>query len=372
MTLVGLSRDWLVIGHYGGRNTGDEAMLFGLLRELDRPARTTVLSKASPSADFLRSMGVRVRPSRLLTIITELPRHRTLVLGGGTHFHDDYSSWRWFRHAIYLGRLVTAAAIARLLRRRVVWAGMGFGPLRRRSARFLTWLGLRFCHHITVRDAASFRETRGWAKDRISVGFDLAALLSPPTVPDTKEQLGISLTGRGVAEQELHTRVSDAVCNLLEERPALQVRVLVLRGGTREADEEISRSLVHELERTAPGRVALVPWRADPNTMLAEIGRCGSVLATRYHAALLAYLAGCRLLLLPYHRKLDDLADEIALPKDARIGMDPAPSSGYIVSKLRDLLDGSPVNRAGLPVSIARDRAAAALRAALYAVDPLR
>ena len=113
----------LVIGHYGGCNTGDEAMLTALLRavgpELRR--RATIVMKNGHGENLRPYYGADTVPPGLLPVLRALRRSDALVLGGGTHFHDDYTTWRYLRHFRYMLRIASLSMLAKLLGQRVYW-----------------------------------------------------------------------------------------------------------------------------------------------------------------------------------------------------------------------------------------------------------
>ena len=104
---------------------------------------------------------------------------------------------------------------------------------------------------------------------------------------------------------------------LLSDNPTLQVRIFMIRGGERESDAKVSNQLHAKLARQHASRVIVIPHDPDPQVIMQQIGECRAFIATRFHAALLSYLCGCRLMFLAYHRKVADLANEIGLHPDA-------------------------------------------------------
>ena len=94
------------------------------------------------------------------------------------------------------------------------------------------------------------------------------------------------------------------------------MRVIPFSDG-RETDEALGERLSLWLSREHPGRVERLPYDENPLVVLERIGACTYYVAGRYHAVLLGYLAGCRLWAIPYHRKVEDLSDEIGLGRRA-------------------------------------------------------
>lgn len=368
----GVDKRWLVYGHYGGENTGDEAMLEGLALAAgsgERPASIVVASKGGKLSERLREAGVRSIPLEPTSILRELPRCRVVVLGGGTHFHDDYDKARYRRQLVSLARIVVVGAIARALGKRVAWLGMGFGPFHRRRTRWITRLGLRMCDVVTVRDQASLRElTRLGAARNARLTFDLSALLVDPAretpPPASRTLIGVSALslseihgGDRRLDEVFWGRSAEALATVMAERPDVRVRVVEMRGRSRHTDGQAVDRLVARLTETAADRVEIVPYSADPTAALGAISECEAMISSHYHAMMLGYLAGRRLLGLPYHRKVRDLAEEIGLDAEALVPIDPGTTSELIRDRILRLVDDPDFGRPRLPVSIAVDRA---------------
>ena len=131
--------------------------------------------------------------------LSGLVKSDCVILGGGTHFHDDYPKSRLARHALYLGRILLFQLIAKMFGRRVLWIGVGIGPLTKDLFELLTLVGCRLTDGVSVRDDASFRELRKIGYEgKLILGSDLAMLLPVDAeVVRRPRRLGISVTESG-------------------------------------------------------------------------------------------------------------------------------------------------------------------------------
>lgn len=324
----------LVIGHYGGANTGDEAMLIGLLqgiREAGSEAEITVASKFRHPPEWVKEFGARLIALEPAEILKAVAWADVVICGGGTHFHDDYRGRRYLRHLVSMGRVMGPFLIARLLGKKVAWLSVGLGPFYRRLSRLESFVATRTAHLLVARDRRSEALARAWLPDdRVHFAFDLAGLAPSETShrPPGTRMLGISVKEAsdshsvGEADEGLQSRLTQALQELLDADPELEIRIFPFRGGEVESDVPPSRALLEELERIAPERVRLVPYRVDPRHFLREIGECTHFIATRYHAAVLAYLAGCQLAVVPYHQKVTDFLEVIGAREDCILPYD--------------------------------------------------
>jgi polysaccharide pyruvyl transferase WcaK-like protein len=319
---------WLIIGHYGGHNTGDEAMLAGLLSALPASSRQRATVARQGGKQIPGYPDVEVIPTSLKPVLGRIRSSEGVVLGGGTHFHDDYRGTRLLRHYRYLIRFVMLGLVIRLLHRRWVWLGIGIGPCRKRFTRLLTRIALWTCTSVSARDKRTQRtlEELGYSDSVLS--FDLAALLLPifevnhirDTSANRPRFLGISLTsvrstatGGPDVDQSFVTMFEERLVDLYLRERDLHLIIFEMRGGSRESDTSISEALHRKLTALDSSRSSIFSYEDDPLQMLIGISMCDALIATRYHAGLLGYLSGARVMLLAYHEKLHALAEEIGL-----------------------------------------------------------
>jgi len=317
----------VLFGHYGGNNTGDEAMLEAILRELPiERVKCRVLGKTSQTLE--RWKAICFRECSVFELLRSVFWCDVFCIGGGTHFHDDYTDSRYRRHFLYMARIMCLGALARLLGKKFFMIGAGIGPFQRSSAKLVTRMTLACANEVVVRDSTSFREAEECLPNCRSVlGFDLVGLLPiSENISKNKNRIAISLAYsdsfsiEGLTSDEWWSLFGDELVKLGKANPQLLFTVIVFRGGSRESDEELSRETVQRLcDGLGKERVTLFEHSDDPLMMLEVIAECGSMIATRYHAALMGYVARCSLLLLCYHRKLVDLAADVELPPEACI-----------------------------------------------------
>lgn len=367
-------KPWLILGHYGGHNTGDEAMLTGLVTACT-PAlrnRLLVVSKDAALPAVIARLGVQAIPATWRPVLHAFLHSYGLVLAGGSHFQDDYSGMRYVRHYRYMARFVILSILARLLGKRVIWLSMGFGPFFRSPTRLITRLGLRFCQHVTVREATSAQGIQPWiAPDRMTHAFDLAGLLAALPAPPSRTAhppptitLGVSVlsvqsthTGGPQVDQLFWQRLAAALSWVLAQQPHVRIRIFIIRGGQREDDVALSALLYRTLVETAAARVELIPHCPDPTLTLHKMRECQAFIATRFHAGVLSYLAGCRLAFLVYHRKLADLAQEIGLGERACIALTAQTTDDTLRERISELLAGAAPYQPTLPIATAIARA---------------
>ncbi len=355
----GKSRPLMLVGHFGGHNTGDEAMLAGALRLLseetgEAEVRGVVTTKRPYESPVLENYP-HLRQVRLifLSMAKAIPRRAVFILCGGTHFHDDYIGVRLLRHHAYMIRFLFLAAIARSRGCRVELLGMGIGPVRTMAAKLVIRAVLALTHRVTVRDRASWEELQRLGyHGKKEIYFDLAAGLCPaggrpPREMESRPVLGISVTVVPAAYhrhgEDWVTAVGERVGERLARDDELRVRIFEIRGGKREGDGQLSEILRQRIERAAgrkrSERVRVIPYDDDPGETFKRMQQCSHFLATRYHAAILGFLAGCRLGVLAYHRKVLDFSKMVELDPKLVVDLSSQESRDGIGEMIDFLLD---------------------------------
>lgn len=269
----------LVSGYYGFGNTGDEALLDGLLAGLRSAGHRPLVLSADPEAT--RELHGVVATHRLRGLVPALLRCQALVSGGGGLL-QDFTSRRSLRYYLALVRA------ARLLGKRVVVYGQSIGPLtpagRQAVARTLSGLA------IAVRDPAS-RELLAELGLSATLAADPALLLEVPA-DSGSARAAVLLIPRG-GHPELTDELA-AVGTLLLER-GCGVELLALHRS--EDDGELRR-----LAARLPG--AKVRVAADHRRALALVGNARLVVSVRLHGLILAAASGTPFVGLAYDPKV--------------------------------------------------------------------
>lgn len=306
----------LIIGHYGGRNFGDELMLVRLLRRRDGSAIRVQTPDGVISPD-LRRLGVEAGYSRAPgQILKGIWWADTVVLGGGTMFHDGYPHDRYRDYWRNLLALALVFALARLLGRHVSLIGVGVGPLHRWRTRVFTTLLKVAANDITVRDRQSYDDLAALpgGASKVSIADDLSAFVPlPPKEPAARRLLGISLVPPAVvpgAEQVAVEAFYDALAGRVSEAlgsGAFDGVMLISANVGKDSDQAVALQMLWLLGAPV-GRVEHLVFAGDPRAFAQQIGRCSLVIAARYHVAVAARVMAVPTIWLAYQRKVADAA----------------------------------------------------------------
>lgn len=308
--LAALPEPILVLGAYGYRNVGDEAILAGLLAALGPDRRVTVVSRLPNETSAMHgvaAVSTAAAPAALL-------RHRSLLVGGGGLFGSGMGR---------LGRLTAAAALAaRTMGKSAAIVGVGVDPQLPRISSIPLRLLAPHLAAFTVRDlpsAAALAELG----IRASLGEDLSALMHPAAaaagrailldagVDPQRPVVGLALTALGdppVPEDDM-VRTLRAVADRL---PGVQLCCIPMSQHPfvpRDNDLPLAR----RLRERVPGLV-VVEEIHHPAAVLSLVGCLSAMVAMRYHALRFAHRMATPVLAIPYAPKVRALALERGLP----------------------------------------------------------
>jgi polysaccharide pyruvyl transferase CsaB len=163
-------------GYYGFDNAGDEALLSAITSALKRVVGEVEFVVFSGAPDRTASLhGIRaVHYLNPLAIWRELASADLLISGGGSIFQDVTS-------ARSLPYYISVVALARLLRRPVIFYAQGVGPINRPFSKFLMRLVANRVNLITLRDEDSreYLQSLGVVRPQLLVTADPVFSLVP-------------------------------------------------------------------------------------------------------------------------------------------------------------------------------------------------
>ncbi len=341
-------------GYYGGRNVGDDALLWVMIRELDRllPGARVCITPGIESAVPEHSLQLLRPPKGRLGPFRAAAGSDVMLYGGGGVI-QEYSA-----RGTILSNHLRLSRVAKLFRTARVYLGVSVGPLEGPQATERARALVAEATLMTVRDHASLRllDDIG-AAGPVQVTHDLALLLGeeplPPRYRPDRPVLGVSTNAFFQAayrdpERDLvvHGIIAEALNAIMAAHPDLLVKFLCFHRGPRQ-DLWAARHLREHLHE--PERTIVFPHGDDPREMLAEVAACDFLLGFRLHAAIFAYLARVPMIALDYHPKVAGFAEMIDLPGEALVPITQLTPS-LLTERLTALIAGT-IAGAGVPVA---------------------
>ncbi|MEU7282878.1 polysaccharide pyruvyl transferase family protein [Streptomyces sp. NPDC045431] len=306
-----------VLGSYGGRNVGDEAILTAMLDRIrvGRPDAHLVVFSRHPDRSRLLHPDVEVvgwEGVNRERISEHLRRLSVLVLGGGGILYNTEAR-----------RYLRLAGAAQEHGVPVFTYAVGAGPLSDEADCAWVRTALSGAAEVTVRDEESKLVLEEAGLNRpITVTADPALLLEPgdggdallraEAVPSGVRLVGMSVREPGRAAEHLdedgyHQLLASVGDFLVHRLDAHVVFVPMERDDIRHAHAVVAHMI--EAERC---RVLHGSYR--PQEVLDIVKQLDLAIGMRLHFLIFAALAGVPLLPLPYAGKVFDFAQEIGAP----------------------------------------------------------
>jgi len=294
----------LIVGGYGVRNVGDEAILAGLLNQLSEVGAIRVVSRFPAETTMLHGISAISPKGALWTLL----RSDALIVGGGGLFSSDTGPF---------GRYIPLFCRAALLRGiPVAFHGIGIYPSTPPSLlRSVRGLAPRLSS-FTVRDAASsgLMRSLGVQVEQIAdlaesmtaadvrVGRDL---LRATGILGDKPIVGLCLTG---LREEIAGQLVKTVPKLVESRPDVDFCFIPISQhptNLRHNDTIFAR----QLQELAP-RMKILVGLHHPAAVQAVFSQLSLAICVRFHSYVFAHRAGVPMIGVPYAEKCQGWLDE--------------------------------------------------------------
>ena len=287
----------VVSGYVGYGNTGDEAVLAGMLASLRGEAKqldVTVLSGNPVDTEGTHRVRA-IRRGNLLAVARALRGADGLISGGGSLLQDRTSP----RPVAYYSGLMQ---LARVMGIPYVIYAQGLGPLTYAPNRVLAAMALRGAAYVSLRDDASIALARRLGVRRpIDLVADPALALNPVST-GTRDYVAIAVRPWGTRPAYL-TELRDALTEL-----SLDHRILAVP-----MQDAVDRETSLAVVRGIPGAEVL-PATAGLDERLAAIGSARLVIGMRLHALIVAAAAGVPAMGFSYDPTVEACAARVGQP----------------------------------------------------------
>ncbi len=314
----------VISGYYGFDNTGDEAILAGIISALRKlnPQLSLVVLSAEPEVTAERYDLKAVARTDFFAIYREIKQTDLFISGGGSLLQDVTGP---FSVPYYLGLIW----LARFLGKKVVFYAQGVGPLKRKFSQILTALTLKNITLLGVRDNKSKELLKeiGIPGDNIiktvDPVFNLADYLQPmadlvqpaveSNVVEPNKDRKKLVCGIAVRPWQVEYLAELAAgLNAFQKETACSYVLLAMHQGE---DELISRKLAAYLQ----GEYQLQEFTGDPLKVLSSFQKFDIFLGVRLHSLIFAKLAGLPFAGLSYDPKIDSFFADLGLAKPPQL-----------------------------------------------------
>lgn len=303
----------IVSGYYGFGNTGDEAILESVIRELTKANIEVRVFSASPEetqSKYNVKAYNRSKPAEIIKAISECD---ALISGGGSLFQDVTSSASIY---YYLG-IVTAALG---LGKKVFVYSQGIGPINKKMNRFLFKKIINRAKTISVRDGISYNELGRWGvnKPPVNVTSDPVFLLKPASLErgrdilltagldleEKKPIIGIALRPWGQSK-DASTKFAEMADNIIREFSA---RVIFFPFYHPE-DLDFTFDIVNKMKN----KPYIIDKQYLPSEIMSAMGLMDINIGVRLHALIFSACMGVPMVGISYDPKIEGFLDTMGL-----------------------------------------------------------
>ncbi|MEV4483464.1 polysaccharide pyruvyl transferase family protein [Micromonospora coxensis] len=306
-----------VLGSYGGRNLGDEAILTGLLADLrqQEPNARIIVFSRNPAHTALAHPDVEAVPWEGVSRVDSaevLAQLDLLILGGGGILYDKEAR-----------RYLRVVRVAQERGLPLLTYAVGVGPLNDGVDTGMVRETLAGATEVTVRDQESrmVLEEAGLLNP-ITVTADPAFLLEPEEfparllreegVPAGRRLVGLSVREPGRAAERLdvdgyHRLIAQIGDFLVQRIDAYVLFVPMERDDIRHSHGVLSHMVAAERGRILHGDYS-------PRQVLGLMKHFDLAVGMRLHFLIFAAMVGTPFLPLPYAGKVFDLAQRLGVP----------------------------------------------------------
>ncbi|MDO3686852.1 polysaccharide pyruvyl transferase family protein [Micromonospora sp. C28ISP2-4] len=306
-----------VLGSYGGRNLGDEAILTGLLDDLRRhePNARIIVFSRNPAHTALAHPEVEAVPWEGVSRVDSSPvlnQLDLLILGGGGILYDKEAR-----------RYLRVVRVAQERGLPLITYAVGVGPLTDTLDSGMVRETLAQAIEVTVRDQESrmVLEEAGLVNP-ITVTADPAFLLEPEEfpqqwlreegVPAGSRLVGLSVREPGRAAERLDVDGYHRLLAQIGDFLVHRIDAYVLFVPMERDDIRHSHGVLSHMTAADRGRILHGDYR--PAQILGLMRHFDLAVGMRLHFLIFAAMMGTPFLPLPYAGKVFDLAQRLGVP----------------------------------------------------------
>ncbi|MBQ1046599.1 MULTISPECIES: polysaccharide pyruvyl transferase family protein [unclassified Micromonospora] len=306
-----------VLGSYGGRNLGDEAILTGLLDDLRRhePNARIIVFSRNPAHTALAHPEVEAVPWEGVSRVDSSPvlnQLDLLILGGGGILYDKEAR-----------RYLRVVRVAQERGLPLLTYAVGVGPLSDTLDSGMVRETLAQAVEVTVRDQESrmVLEEAGLVNP-ITVTADPAFLLKPEEfpeqwlreegVPSNSRLVGLSVREPGRAAERLDVDGYHRLLAQIGDFLVHRIDAHVLFVPMERDDIRHSHGVLSHMTAADRGRILHGDYR--PAQILGLMRHFDLAVGMRLHFLIFAAMMGTPFLPLPYAGKVFDLAQRLGVP----------------------------------------------------------
>jgi polysaccharide pyruvyl transferase WcaK-like protein len=350
-----------IFGHYGEKNTGDDALIYVLLQEIYKVYPNINCSIISSRELFVPPQTkdkIKIIKPSLIPVFREIMRSSIFIMGGGTQIYDYGKK---FERLTVLSELLIITLWAKIFCDKIYFWNIGLESFKTTMGKFISKNICKLADFISVRDEYSCLILKDLGIKNIELSFDSAVLLPPLNNNKPRfnkiEIIGLSLLpfyeiyqDKPEIDSILTNQIACTLNEWLKQNSNNKLHLFIFKGKSRSDDHKITHDLKEKIENIE--QLEIIEYKPNPLVTLREINKCDMFIGMRYHSCLFAYIVRAPLLIISYFHKCDALADEIILPKRAVILIEEVLNGkfgeifSFVLNNKEDFIGSLPISKA--------------------------
>ncbi len=308
----GILSDIVISGYYGFGNSGDDSILYSMIRELkaNRPdIRIVTLSNTPKKTSKLYGVA-SIHRFNIISVIAAISGTKLLISGGGSLIQDVTSS----KSLVYY---LSVIRLAQILKKKVMLLANGIGPIEKASNIEKVKKVLNKVDLITLREPASLEELKNFGVDKPQIlvtadpAFNLyearaeetETIMRANNIPLHQEYCVVAIRPWFKSSDDLAAKISNAA-NYAFETYGLNSIFLVMQPSR---DTQISKDCASKIENGA----YVIDTELSPAQMLGIVKGAKFVIGMRLHTLIYGASCGTPVIGISYDPKINAVMDYI-------------------------------------------------------------
>jgi polysaccharide pyruvyl transferase CsaB len=276
-------RRLVIFGNYGANNLGDEAILAGLLTQINSKKWQIEVISANPgSTNNVHQVKALARPpfgwrslfkSKWSKTLKSIYQADLILFGGGGLFQDQERVGFTSSFALWYYYLRLCLILQR--KRKIALVANSIGKISSPTKREKLSKQLAKVDFFSLRDEVSLKRLveLGIPKYKLNLATDAAFLLPKPRKGKVKRQILVALHGKNTTKRELNQ-----VRKLTKELKDFEFKYIAMQAG-------------HDDDGYLAGKLNLsLLDLKEPDALISEIKNSQLIITSRLHGAILAIL----------------------------------------------------------------------------------
>lgn len=313
-----------LIGWFGRKNLGDDLLFLNAVKLLDQDDVTEIVFFVDDKSfvPYIDSKSVRAKLKpinfenkfkghMLLKIYKQIIHSDIIMFGGGSMFSDNDST-----RLNSLRQKLSQLFLSKILSKKIICIASGFGPIN--HSRKLLSKVVSYFNIIQARDKSSYDLVKSVnSSAKVIKSLDPAILLSrqgalidfhfkEKSVDSIK--IGLSLSNTPGSNKVDYTKLIQQLKSHLKKTKVIKLYLIQMCDKKGHNDLNLMKKYIDD--GFDSDQIEIIEYNTNTALFISELTQLDMVIGERLHSAIISYALNIPCLILPYHSKCLDFAQE--------------------------------------------------------------